>query len=346
MNKNHRVSLLSSKYRMSISILSFLLILVAFLTCYVVKSHESASYTLTVKDNVVTVDCGELLSAHQPMEFRVPLRLLGLSAKSVKEVKSSCKCAVAQINPEDKQISITYRPSPSTTEVSQLISLIPSDQNSSPRFVRLRGKLIPAWFAHPSAVFLRNLYPGEERLFSVNVEINYEMPKIGISSIHLTPKTSACVVETRIIDESKFNINGEVTGLPRAQKYKGHIVVTFDSGPFNTFELPLEISHTGTISAIPEVITLENNHDNESIVEFRHFEDLPLNIEKIDHPEYLTLRPVRAHKNKCLLKIELNNDLIPQEQIITSKVKITFSGIDQPGEVRVVVIPSVCRQER
>ncbi|MHC4260138.1 MAG: hypothetical protein ACYSTF_06985 [Planctomycetota bacterium] len=318
----------------------FVLIVLAFLTYHVLESHESASYTLSVKDNVVTIDCGEFLSAYEPMEFRVPLHMLGLSPNSVKEVRTSCKCAIGEIGPEDKEISVTYRPSPSTVRVSQHLILIPHDSSISRKLIRLTGKLIPAWFARPSAIVLDNLYPGEKRLFSTNVEINHEMREIGIKSIHLTPKTDTCLLETQLTDKTKFSIKGTVDGLPQAHTFRGNIVVTYTTGPFKVFELPLEIRHTGTISAIPEVVTLQNNQDSTSIVEFTHFADLPLYIEKIDCPEYLKVSSLRSGENKCLLKIEFKKGLFSQNQITTSKVEVAFSGIDHPGQVRIVVVPA------
>jgi hypothetical protein len=54
----------------------------------------------------------------------------------------------------------------------------------------------------------------------------------------------------------------------------------------------------------------------------------------------LTATAVESDDGRCLLKIELKEEsLANTEEVTASKIKVNFTGIDQPGMVRVMVLP-------
>ena len=323
---------------LSASVLALLSITSVYVLRYLSDKNTPESYTISAESDGVTINFGKILATRNALEFIVPLYKIGFSPNSIEKVKSSCSCTVAKIQPQDRNIHITYTPNPETVHVRQTVFVIPRNDSNSIKAIRILGELIPAWFARPSTIVLDNIYPGESRTFSADIEINYKLPAIRIKSVGLNPKTDSCVLKTAKKGENKFIIEGLVKGLPQSCLYKGTIEIIFDTGPFKTFALPIKIGHVGLISATPEIITLRRTQAHEAMVELTHFKKLPLNIYKIDHPEYLAVIPVESHANSCLLKIMIKENATLPERINPSTIKVTFEGINQPGLVRVVVI--------
>jgi hypothetical protein len=318
---------------------TLLLVVVLFVHC-ALGPGKSGSYTLSAKADGVTVDYGEFLSVYDPLEFRVPLSLLGLTADSVRDMKSSCHCTIAEIRADDEVLLVKYEPPGRTIEIYQIITIIPYDSNEGLKFVRLKGKIIPAWFTQPCEIRFDGVHPGVKRSFSASAEINYDLPQIGVDSVRLEPEADNISLDYEMVSNEKIVIAGSVTGLPQADEYKGNIEIVFDTGQFEKLRLPIKIGYLGTISAGPEVVTFDGAKQAKT-VEFAHFNGNPLDIQEIHCPEHLEATVVDSAEGRCLVKIGLKNGVLGQiDEVIASKVKVDFAGIDQPGLVRVMILPA------
>ncbi len=316
----------------------FLILLAAGLY-RVLKGGQASKYRVSADGDVVTIDCGEFLSVYEPLEFRVPLKLLGLAADSVRKTVTTCSCTIPDLGPEDTHLAVTYKLSSGTTSFYQVITIIPKDDSIGKKFIRLRGKIIPAWFTRPASIVVDGVKPGERRTFTASAEINYELPQIGVDSVRLSPQVENITLDYTIVSNEKIDLTGTVRGLPEAGEYKGEIEIVFDTGQFEKLRLPVKISYLGTISAVPEMVSFGGNRQ-EAVVEFRHFAGNTLKIKGIDCPEHLTVGAVGSAEGKCLLKIGLKKGVSGRKGVIASKIEVTFAQIEQWGVVRVMVLPA------
>ena len=321
--------------------LSFCGVLLLMTVCYALRSGKNPSYRLSVKQNVVTVDYGELVSGYEEMRFIVPLHLLDLSPGSVKAIKPTCKCTVAEVKPDDKEINIVFKPSSGTVNVSKTIKVVPYGENAQLRFIRLVGKLKAAWLPRPRAVKLEKVRPGERRRVSADVQLNYDAPDIRVDAAFLKPEAEGVALDTNI-DDGSVTIDITTVGSNEAHVYKGTIVLVFGASPYKQFELPLEVHHLGTLSAIPRAVTLtRDNGDNLTTVALQHFESTSLTISKIESPAYIKVVSLGCDKGRCLLGIGPATDRPTLNSIMISKILVHFDEIETVGVVHVIVMPSV-----
>ena len=329
--------------RVTICLLSCILVVtvgVCAATRYVINKREVGSYTISRQTDGVTIEFGKILSTRKPLEFTIPLKELGLSAGSIAQVKSSCSCTAAEVGPQDADIKVTFVPNPEKVHVHQTISILPNDKSIGVKVIRVKGELIPAWFAQPPSIVVNNVHPGERRVFSADVRINYELPKIEVKSIRLDPQTDNLNLTSRITNSREFVVSGVVNGRSQPFEYRGEIEIGFGSGPYEKVILPIEINHMGAIIADPHVVTLSKDRREAVIVVFKHYEKAVLSVEKIDCPEYLEVNSLGYDEGKFALKIGIRSDRVIPQQLTTAKVKVKFKGIAEArGEVRVVTIP-------
>lgn len=323
----------------------FIILLIGSLLLFIIffnieKYRQENPYKLSVRNNVVTVDFGHRITGYERMEFHVPFHLLGFSPSAIKEIRPTCKCTVSELKPDDENLLVTFKPNPSTTDVSQMIELIPIEQHLQSRFIRLKGKVIPAWFAQPNPIILlKDVCPREKRVAYTDVRINYEIPEINIKSIYLEPKAENINLKTSIKD-NLFTIKVIVEGIAERTVYNGNIIVLFTDGPHKRFELPLKVQYKGMFSVTPETVTLKDEQENEyTVVEFKHFQSLSLSVKQIECPDYIIAAP-KKEKNLCMIKVGLKNELFTSDHIESSKLKISFNEINQCGLLHVIVIPN------
>lgn len=316
------------------------LLLAAIGSYRVFGPERSTWYEVSVNGNILTIDCGEFLSVYEPLELRVPLSLLGLSAGSVKKTISTCSCTIPEVGPDDDELLITYEFNSRKVDFYEAVTIIPNDERIGKKFVRLRGKIIPAWFARPPSIDVGNVRPGEARRFSATAEINYELGRIGVGSVKLSPQADNITLDYEIVSNERIALEGVVKGLPCPDTYKGQIKIVFSTGKFEELRLPINVGYLGTISAIPEVVSFDGEGQEET-VEFAHFNGNPLDIEQIRCPEHLMVSKVASAEDRCLVKIGLKNGVLGQKnEVLASKVEVDFAGIDQPGVVRVMILPA------
>jgi hypothetical protein len=309
------------------------------------REKPSGPFTISRVPDGVVMDFGRVFTTYKPMEFTVPLRLLGIGAEEIEDIKTACLCTVPQVRPDARELQIFYRPDPDKTAIHQRIIVNLRDPKLPARVIHLQGILVPAWFAGPPAVTLEGITPGERRDFTVTARANYELPPVGVKSVRLLPETHACSLTTEVLDNGTLNITGTVVGSLEPCQYTGSLEIRFDTsnlkgyrvGGFGELTVPVKFCHVGTIVASPEVLTLGGSKQ-QAVVEFRHFRGDALEIRSIDCPEFLTMEPLPGADRQCRAQVGLNGHSPPMSKVVASVIRVTFAGVDVAAQLRVVVI--------
>ena len=123
--------------------------------------------------------------------------------------------------------------------------------------------------------------------------------------------------------------------------YKGYIELIFRDQPDSVVRVPITIERIGLIKSLPEVVIVGVDGEKPLMVEFKHWEDHPLQIASIECPEGLAAATVESMSGRCLLAIARSPTKEPNvgKKAGISTIRVAFEEMSHVAQVRVISVP-------
>ena|GEM_PF-5717539 len=289
----------------------------------------------------VLVDLKTVYSQADPFCISVPLEYLGLRAADINDFKTNCSCTIPALDEKATKISIELNLAGKSVDFRQSVAVIPKDRTLAPKIVHITGRVVPPWCWQPSIVRLDAVRPDEVRAFQCLVAIQYDVTKVAVRQVTLSPPLEHVVVDACVVDESKMKIAGRVRGTGQKSHYKGLIHLAFDAQVPQELSIPLEISSLPVVQVTPEVVTLSSDTTERICVQFRHYLGAALTISAIEAPPCIRViqSPNQPNSSLSAISLSLNHAKLPRRaQPESVDIRILFAGVDHPVLLPVVII--------
>lgn len=289
----------------------------------------------------VLVDLETVYSQVDPFHISVPLEYLGLRAADINDFKTNCSCTIPALDHKATEIRIDLNLAGKSGDFRQSVAVIPNDRTLAPKIVHITGRVVPPWCWQPSIVSLDAVRPDEVRAFECLVAIQYDVTKVVVRQVALSPPLEHVAINASVADGSKIMIAGRVRGTGQKSHYKGLIRLAFDTEVPHELSIPLEINSLPVVQVTPEVVTLSSDTPERICVRFRHYLGGALTISAIEAPPciHVSQSPNRPNSSFGQILLSLNHDKLPRRaQPESVDIKILFSGIKHPVLLPVLII--------